>query len=329
VPTSDRSLSRWTRAAFVAAAVGIAVAPTGASGADAAGRWKIGKPHRLKVTHTTRVKIEDGTSKLEVWQAKPQSREWPGIKAPFTAEKVVLSPTGGKEAATHTDGGLAWKWESSDPAVGTVDYVSTFEVLSADRELKTSGLEIKWSELPKDTTEILKGLPALPTANERVRTAVADIRKTGKDVIDAITGFTQWINTNIAYTPGVAYPIDDLDAICAGGGGHCGHRATVFLAFCQAAGIPARRVVGYALLNHAGGGIAVDDGNRHVWVQVHLPNLGWVEIEPAPHGSAFALGYLFVLCPLDLQSRFVNAVAKTGRRSSPVVSDSLRMEELK
>ena len=77
------------------------------------------------------------------------------------------------------------------------------------------------------------------------------------------------------------------------------------------------------------GGIGADDSNRHVWVQANLPNLGWVEIEPAPHGSPFAISYLFVLCPLDLQSRFVEANSKAGVRSVPIVSDTVHMEELR
>ena len=225
--------------------LGLAAAAAGISAAESPGRIRIGKPHRLKVTHTTRVRIEEGTAKLEVWHAQPLKREWPGLKAPLGVEKVAFVPSGSKEAPTRTEGGLAWEWELTAPSAGVTDYVSTFEVLSADRDLKTSGLEIHWADLPKDTTELMKGLPALPTPNERVREAFAQIRKKAKDVIDAITAFALWINTNIAYTPGVTYPIDDLDAICRGGGGHCAHRATVFLAFCQAAGIPARRVIGY------------------------------------------------------------------------------------
>jgi transglutaminase-like putative cysteine protease len=298
-------------------------------GADAPGRLRIGKPHRLKVTHTTRVRIADGTARLQVWHAEPLSREWPGTKTPFSAQKPSFAPSGAVETPTHTEGGLAWKWQVADPAVGEADYVSTFEILSADRELKTSGLEIRWADLPKDMGEAMKGLPALPTPNERIRDAYAQIKKKAKDVIDGLTAFSQWVNVNIAYTPGVAYANDDLDAICRGGGGHCGHRATVYLAFCQAAGIPARRVSGFALFNKPAGGVGVDDSNRHVWVQVNLPTLGWVEIEPAPHGSPFNLTWQFVMCPFDLQSRFVAAVTKAGAETSPVVADTLRMEELR
>jgi transglutaminase-like putative cysteine protease len=329
VSTTAPRVRRLPRSLVVLLSIALAVAASGLSGADAPGRLRIGKPHRLRVTHSTRVRVDDGTSRLRVWQAKPLSREWPGLKAPLGVEKATLSPTVGKEIPTRSEGGFAWAWELADPAVGPVDCVSTFEVLSADRDLNTSGLVVRWADLPKDSTEIMKGLPALPTPNETLRDAVAKIKKKGKDVVDGLTAFAQWVNQNIAYTPGVAYSTDDVDAICKGGGGHCGHRATIFLALCQAAGIPARRVVGYALLNHPTGGIGADDSNRHVWVEVNLPTLGWVEVEPAPHGSPFALSYLFVLCPRDLQSRFVAAVSKSGAETSPIVADTLHMDEVK
>jgi transglutaminase-like putative cysteine protease len=322
-------VSRLTKPLIVALSVVLAVAATGLSGADAPSRLRIGKPHRLRVTHTTRVRVDEGTARLRVWQAKPLIREWPGLKSALGVEKTTFSPTGAKEVPTHSEGGFAWAWEISDPAVGPVDCASTFEVTSADRDLNTSGLVVRWADLPKDTTEMMKGLPALPTPNDTLREAVAKIKKKGKDVIDGLTAFTQWVSSNIAYAPGVSYGTNDVDAICKGGGGHCGHRATIFLALCQAAGIPARRVSGYALLNHPTGGVGVDDSNRHVWVEVNLPGLGWVEVEPAPHGSPFALSYLFVMCPSDLQSRFVAAVSKAGAETSPVLADTLRMEELK
>ena len=166
-------MKRSTRTLTALVFTALTVAAGGARAADGPGRLRIGKPHRLKVTHTTRVKVEEGTARLDVWHAKPQSRVWPGSKTPLGVEKVTLSPTGGNEMPTRSEGGLGWVWKIANPAVGAAEYVSTFDMVSADRELKTAGLNIPWSELPKDTTDVMKGLPALPTATPTRRSFAA------------------------------------------------------------------------------------------------------------------------------------------------------------
>ncbi len=317
--------SHLLRPCLVLLCLALAAAPLDAG--EPQSRLRIGKPHRMKVTHTTRVKVDEGTARLIVWHAAPLRREWPGLDGPVGATNVTFRPSEAKETATRSEGGIAWKWEVASPAAGEIEYVSTFELTSVDRDLKTAGLVVRWADLPAHEAEVMKGLPALPTPNERIREAATEIRRKSKDVVDALEAFAGWVNRSITYKPGASYPSDDLDAICRSGGGHCGHRATVYLALCKALGIPARRVIGYAFVNAAA--VGVDDTNRHVWVQVNLPTLGWVEVEPAPRGSPFAIAYPFVMGPFDLQSRFLDSASKDGAQSARIVSDTLRMEELK
>ena len=182
----------------VLASIALAVGGAGRLEADAAGRLQVGKPHRLKVTHTTRVRVAEGTARLQVTQAKPLERAWPGLKAPYAVEKATFSPAGATEAATRSGSGFTWTWIVKDPAAGEVEYVSTFEMLSADRDLKTSGLEVRWADVAKGAEEAMKGLPPLPKANDALREVVAKIKKLGKDVIDALTAFSRWVNANIA-----------------------------------------------------------------------------------------------------------------------------------
>lgn len=316
------------RAAWLLLGLGVTTFLAGPAPAQAPARFKLGKPHRLRVTHTTRVKVGPEAARLQVWHAKPLERSWPGVETTFAVVATTLAPSGGEEIATRSEGGVAWTWKVSEPTAGELEFISTFELLSADRDLKTAGLEIRWADVA-DGAGIMEGQPALPVANEQLREVVAKIKRKERNVLDAIAAFAQWVNGNIAYDPGAAYRSEDLEAICKGRAGHCGHRATVFLALCQAAGLPARRVVGYALLNKAGGGVGVDDSNRHVWVQVNLPTLGWVEVEPAPHGSPFAIGFPFVMCPFDLQARFAVEVAKSGPERDPIVADTVRVDEVR
>jgi len=81
--------------------------------------------------------------------------------------------------------------------------------------------------------------------------------------------------------------------------GYCEHYASAFAFLMRAAGIPARIVAGYlgGELNPYGDYLIVRQSDAHVWVEVWMPNRGWVRTDPtlavAPqrvdHGMATVL----------------------------------------
>lgn len=305
----------------------LALGSAGGAAAEGKPRVRIGKVHRLRVTHTTRVTVEAGTARLQVWQAKPRARTWPGLAEPFSATDVVFTPKGAEEIATRAEDGVAWKWDVRGPTPGAIDFVATYDLPSADRDLDTASLTIRWKDVEADAAEAMKGQPALPTPTPKLLELHRDLRKKSKDVVGTIEAFAQWIRAHITHRGNVPYRTDDLDAILAGGAGHCGHRATVFLALCQASGLAARKVVGHSLDNATGLLDGHDDPNRHVWAEVHLPGLGWIEVEPSPTGSPFAIPFTRVANPADLQSCFVEAVTAQGQSRRPAYEDTLRRVE--
>ena len=82
--------------------------------------------------------------------------------------------------------------------------------------------------------------------------------------------------------------------VLARGNGSCSEYAFVFIAMCRAADIPARYV----------GSIVKRGDNRtmddvfHRWVEVYLPNYGWVPVDPSggdqssPRGQASKIGFV-------------------------------------
>ncbi len=309
--------------------VGLLVGAPSPSRAEPPSRVRLGKVHRLRVTHTTRVTVEAGLARLRVWQAQPRARTWPGSEAPWVPQAATFSPTAATERPTKAEGGLAWVWDLPQPEAGSLALVSRFEVLSADRDLDTAGLTIRWKELEAGAGEAPEAAPDLPEPTPRLLEVHQGLRKKAKDVLEAVVAFTRWIRSHVVHRGGVSYGIRDLDAILAGGAGHCGHRATVFLALCRASGIPARRVVGYSLDGAPGLLDGREDPNRHVWAEVRLPGLGWVEVEPAPTGSPFAIPYTRVMTPADLQSCFVEAVGPGGASRRPPYEDTLAVVEVR
>jgi transglutaminase-like putative cysteine protease len=78
------------------------------------------------------------------------------------------------------------------------------------------------------------------------------------------------------------------------GTGSCSEYGFVYIAMARAAGLPARYVGSVAIR----GDDASTDDVFHRWVEVYLPNIGWVPIDPSggdqptPGGQASAVGFL-------------------------------------
>ncbi len=66
--------------------------------------------------------------------------------------------------------------------------------------------------------------------------------------------------------------------------GHCEFFATTMTLMLRAEGIPARLVNGFlgGIWNPAGNYMAVRQGDAHSWVEVYLPEYGWVPFDPTP-----------------------------------------------
>lgn len=66
--------------------------------------------------------------------------------------------------------------------------------------------------------------------------------------------------------------------------GHCEYFASSAVLMLRAAGVPARLVNGYlgGDWNNIGNYLAVRQGDAHAWVEVFVPNFGWVPIDPTP-----------------------------------------------
>ncbi len=78
------------------------------------------------------------------------------------------------------------------------------------------------------------------------------------------------------------------------GNGSCSEYSFVYIAMCRAAGIPARYV---GSVVYRGDDAAMDDV-FHRWVEIYLPNFGWIPVDPSrgdrdnPRDQAIAFGHL-------------------------------------
>lgn len=76
--------------------------------------------------------------------------------------------------------------------------------------------------------------------------------------------------------------------VLARGNGSCSEYSFVYIAMCRAAGLPARYVGSFVMIDDR----TSMDNEFHRWVEVYLPNYGWIPLDPAggdtdsPRGQA-------------------------------------------
>jgi hypothetical protein len=126
------------------------------------------------------------------------------------------------------------------------------------------------------------------------------------------------------------YVIDHMEYELAGGWniaptilrrgtGSCSEYTFVYIAMCRAAGLPAR-YVGSVVIR---GDDASDDDVFHRWVEVYLPNYGWIPVDPSggdspePAAQAAAIG--------NLRNRFL--ITTTGGGGSEYLEWSYNSNE--
>jgi len=66
--------------------------------------------------------------------------------------------------------------------------------------------------------------------------------------------------------------------------GYCEHYATAMVVLLRNVGVPARLVTGFLAVewNEYGNYYLVRQRDAHAWVEVHLPNSGWITMDPTP-----------------------------------------------
>ncbi len=75
----------------------------------------------------------------------------------------------------------------------------------------------------------------------------------------------------VPYQAGRTYAATSAEEALNGGFGVCQDHAQIFIAAVRAAGVPARYVSGYLMMNDR-----VDQDASHAWAEAHVDGLGWV-----------------------------------------------------
>jgi transglutaminase-like putative cysteine protease len=120
------------------------------------------------------------------------------------------------------------------------------------------------------------------TPTERLAAFIAehdleDLRRT--DPLTAVTRLSQIIYAAFSYLPGVTEADSPIDLALETKSGVCQDFAHIMITICRQWGIPARYVSGYLFTDRQSHDRSDPDAT-HAWVEVFLPSLRWVGIDP-------------------------------------------------
>ena len=99
---------------------------------------------------------------------------------------------------------------------------------------------------------------------------------TAKHILDNLERLNSWISKNISFNKDILAQEISLKDVIEKKEGGCHDFAHLFLAIVRQHNIPGRFVSGYV---HQGNNF-LGDTQMHAWVEIYIPNLGWVGFDP-------------------------------------------------
>ena len=134
------------------------------------------------------------------------------------------------------------------------------------------GIETRYTQLPSDTPDRVAERTARLTAN-------------AENPYDTARVLEYWFRTEYEYSLDVDRPRGNVaDAFLFGmESGYCVYFATTMVTMLRTQGIPARFAVGYTPGEAVGDDEWIVRGyNSHAWVEVYVPEHGWIKFDPTP-----------------------------------------------
>ena len=104
------------------------------------------------------------------------------------------------------------------------------------------------------------------------------------DPLTAVLRLSDRLSAGMAYSPGVTEADSPIDLALEGNSGVCQDFSHIMIAICRGWGIPARYISGYLFTDREADRSRPDAS--HAWVEVFLPGLRWVGVDPVNNSLA-------------------------------------------
>jgi transglutaminase-like putative cysteine protease len=242
-------------------------------------------------------------NQVRVWHALPTHRPWSNVAAPAGAVDQRYQPAAIIEPEKDARSAhVYWSTTAGLAPAKQFHYVSSFRVISPDRAFDVNSYRVSWSDVNGYNTINKIRFPA-------PRTDIAELAgklKYNLSPTETIVAYCKWIRENLSYDASVTYLGDDVSAILNNRRGHCMHFLTILDQLCAASGIVTRQARGLNLSVPGGRSDVAqsrsDYTNGHVWAEIYLPQVGWVEVEPTGGDRCFSIPSTYIQNNSDFQN---------------------------
>ncbi|MDF0675852.1 MAG: DUF3488 and transglutaminase-like domain-containing protein [Nitrospira sp.] len=159
-----------------------------------------------------------------------------------------------------------------------------YSVLSRSNPVLPADLSSESSLYPESFARHFLQIPA---QSERIAVLAKEVTHTQRTTYDKANAIQSFLTRNFRYS--LDAPLRDQDQpleefLFIRKTGYCEHYATAMVMMLRTIGIPARLVTGFLATewNEYGNYYLVRQQDAHAWVEMHLPNSGWITMDPTP-----------------------------------------------
>lgn len=127
----------------------------------------------------------------------------------------------------------------------------------------------------------------LPDIDPRIGDLAVDLTESADNNFDSAHRVAQYLRENYDYTldlPELSGSDPVAEFLFDHRRGHCEYFATAAAVLLRSAGVPTRVVNGFlgGTWNEVGDYLTVRQGDAHAWIEVFVPDMGWIPVEPTP-----------------------------------------------
>lgn len=143
--------------------------------------------------------------------------------------------------------------------------------------------------LPDDVRGYLFPEPGIQSDDPQIVAKANELVSNTATQVEAMDAIQTWVGGNIGYDYTFSLP-GDASSVFRNRSGICSGYANLIVALLRASGIPARVRIG--CVAKWGWGVG-DEGGRHAWIEVYLPDMGWVASDPQATANFVDTSHMF------------------------------------